>query len=138
MDDPERCYGEGGGRGGSCLGTHVRIKDFKIEKKKNKKLNPVNVFTLAPGKMLVIISRGRWRDAAAAAAKSLVVSDSVRPHRRQPTRLRRPWDSPGKNTGVGCHCLLRLTFSGSCKVLRKCPEVYHRPANRMSRHLQPE
>ena len=28
-DDPERCYGEGGG-GGSCLGTHVRIKDFKI------------------------------------------------------------------------------------------------------------
>ena len=29
-----------------------------------------------------------------------VVSDSVRPHRRQPTRLPRPWDSPGKNTGV--------------------------------------
>ena len=36
-----------------------------------------------------------------------VVSDSVRPHRQQPTRLRRPWDSPGKNTGVGCHFLLR-------------------------------
>ena len=32
-----------------------------------------------------------------------VVSDSVRPQRRQPTRLPRPWDSPGKNTGVGCH-----------------------------------
>ena len=32
-----------------------------------------------------------------------VVSDSVRPHRQQPTRLLRPWDSPGKNTGVGCH-----------------------------------
>ena len=31
-----------------------------------------------------------------------VVSDSVRPQRRQPTRLPRPWDSPGKNTGVGC------------------------------------
>ena len=31
------------------------------------------------------------------------VSDSVRPHRRQPTRLTCPWDSPGKNTGVGCH-----------------------------------
>ena len=31
-----------------------------------------------------------------------VVSDSVRPHRWQPTRLPRPWDSPGKNTGVGC------------------------------------
>ena len=36
-----------------------------------------------------------------------VVSDSVLPHRRQPTRLRRPWDSPGKNTGVGCHLLLQ-------------------------------
>ena len=34
------------------------------------------------------------------------MSDTVRPHRRQPTRLRRPWDSPGKNTGVGCHFLL--------------------------------
>ena len=32
---------------------------------------------------------------------------SVRPHRQQPTRLLCPWDSPGKNTGVGCHCLLR-------------------------------
>ena len=32
-----------------------------------------------------------------------VVSDSVRPHRWQPTRLPRPWDFPGKNTGVGCH-----------------------------------
>ena len=31
------------------------------------------------------------------------MSDSVRPHRRQPTC---PWDFPGKNTGVGCHCLL--------------------------------
>ena len=31
------------------------------------------------------------------------MSDSVRPHRRQPTRLPRPWGSPGKNTGVGCH-----------------------------------
>ena len=36
-----------------------------------------------------------------------VVSDSVRPHSRQPTRLPHPWDSPGKNTGVGCHFLLQ-------------------------------
>ena len=40
------------------------------------------------------------------ATKSLQ-SDSVRPRRRQPTRLPRPWDSPGKNTGVGCHLLLQ-------------------------------
>ena len=35
------------------------------------------------------------------------MSDSVQPHRQQPTRLPRPWDSPGKNTGVGCHVLLQ-------------------------------
>ena len=35
------------------------------------------------------------------------MSDSVRPHRWQPTRLPCPWDSPGKNTGVGCHFLLQ-------------------------------
>ena len=46
------------------------------------------------------------KDVAAAAVTS-VVSDSVRPHRQQPTRLRCPWDSPGKNTGMGCHFLLQ-------------------------------
>ena len=35
------------------------------------------------------------------------MSDSVRPHRPQPTRLLCPWDSPGKNTGVSCHFLLQ-------------------------------
>ena len=35
-----------------------------------------------------------------------VVSDSLRPRGLQPTRLLRPWDFPGKGTGVGCHCLL--------------------------------
>ena len=35
------------------------------------------------------------------------MSDSVQPHRQQPTRLPRPWHSPGKNTGVGCHFLLQ-------------------------------
>ena len=34
-DDPQRCFGEEGGKGCSCLGTHVRIKDFKIKKIKN-------------------------------------------------------------------------------------------------------
>ena len=38
---------------------------------------------------------------------SRFVSDDVRPHRRQRTRHRHPWDSPGKNTGVGCHFLLQ-------------------------------
>ena len=35
------------------------------------------------------------------------MSNSVRSHRWQPTRLLHPWDSPGKNTGVGCHFLLQ-------------------------------
>ena len=42
-----------------------------------------------------------------------VVSDSVQPQRRQPTSLPCPWDSPGKNTGVGCHFLLQLLGLGS-------------------------
>ena len=37
-----------------------------------------------------------------------VVSDPQRPYGLQPTRLLHPWDFPGKSTGVGCHCLLRL------------------------------
>ena len=45
--------------------------------------------------------------AAAAAAKSLQSCPTVRPHRCQPMRLPCPWDSPGKNTGVGCHFLLQ-------------------------------
>ena len=38
------------------------------------------------------------------------MSDSLRPHGLQPTRLPHPWDFPGKSTGVGCHCLLRDEF----------------------------
>ena len=48
-----------------------------------------------------------FSEAAAAAAKSLQSCLTVRLHRRQPTRLPCPWDSPGKNTGVGCHFLLQ-------------------------------
>ena len=48
--------------------------------------------------------------AAAAAAKSLQLCLTLWLHRRQPTRLLCPWDSPGKNTGVGCHFLLRMHF----------------------------
>ena len=58
----------------------------------------------------------------AATAKSLsVVSDSVRPHRGQPTRLRHPWDSLGKNTGVGCHFLLQcMKMKGESEVAQLC------------------
>ena len=50
-----------------------------------------------------------------------VVSDSVRPHRRQPTRLPCPWDSPGKNTGVGCHSLLQyMKVKSESEVAQSC------------------
>ena len=53
-----------------------------------------------------------------------VVSDSVRPHRRQPTRLPCPWDSPGKNTGVGCHFLLQCTkVKSESEVTQSCPTL---------------
>ena len=49
------------------------------------------------------------------------MSNSVRPHRRQPTRLRRPRDSPGKNTGVGCHFLLqRKKVKSESEVAQSC------------------
>ena len=47
-----------------------------------------------------------------------VVSDSVRPHGLQPTRILCPWDSPGKNTGVGCHCLLQCVNVKSLSHVR--------------------
>ena len=46
------------------------------------------------------------------------MSDSVRPHRQQPTRLPHPWDSPGKNTGVGCHFLLQCVKVKSLSRVR--------------------
>ena len=53
-----------------------------------------------------------------------VVSDSVRPPRWQPTRLPRPWDSPGKNTGMGCHCLLQCKkMKSESEVAQLCPTL---------------
>ena len=49
------------------------------------------------------------------------MSDSVQPQRLQPTRLPRPWDSPGKNTGVGCHCLLQcMKVKSESEVAQLC------------------
>ena len=52
------------------------------------------------------------------------MSDSVRPHRWQPTRLPNPWDSPGKNTGVGCHVLLQcMKVKSESEVTQSCPTL---------------
>ena len=50
------------------------------------------------------------------------MSESVWPHRWQPTRLPRPWDSPGKNTGVGYHFLLHcMKVKSEGEVAQSCP-----------------
>ena len=52
------------------------------------------------------------------------MSNSVQPHRQQPTRLTRPWDSPGKNTGVGCHCLLQcMKVKSESEVAQSYPTL---------------
>ena len=52
------------------------------------------------------------------------MSYSVRPHRGQPTRLPHPWDSPGKNTGVGCHFLLQcMKVKSESEVAQPCPTL---------------
>ena len=52
------------------------------------------------------------------------MSDSVRPHRRQPTRLPHPWESPGKNTRVGCHFLLQcMEVKSESEVAQSCPTL---------------
>ena len=64
-----------------------------------------------------------------------VVSDSVRPHRQQPTRLPRPLDSPGKNTGVGCHFLLQcMKVKSESEVAQSCLTL---PTPRTAAHQAP-
>ena len=57
-------------------------------------------------------------------AVTSVVSDSVRPHRQQRTRLPRRWDSLGKNTGVGCHFLLQcMKVKSESEVAQSFPTL---------------
>ena len=54
--------------------------------------------------------------------------DSVQPHRQQPTRLPRAWDSPGKNTGVGCHFLLQcIKVKSESEVAQLCLAAHQAP-----------
>ena len=59
-----------------------------------------------------------------ATAKSLQSCPTLQPHRRQPTRFPCPWDSPGKNTGVGCHFLLQcMKVKSEIEVAQSCPTL---------------
>ena len=58
------------------------------------------------------------------AAKSLQLCPTLQPHRQQPTRLPSSWDSPGKNTGVGCHFLLQYRkVKSESEVAQLCPTL---------------
>ena len=66
-------------------------------------------------------NKNTWDPSVAAAASASVVSDSVRSHRQKPTRLLCPWDSPDKNTGVGCHFLLQcMKVKSESEVAQSC------------------
>ena len=70
-----------------------------------------------------------------------VVSDSLRPYGLYPPRLLCPWDSPGKNTGVGCHPLLQGIFQTQessrgllhCRQILNCPRHQERPSRERER-----
>ena len=52
------------------------------------------------------------------------MSNFVQPYTRQPTRLLCPWDSPGKNTGVGCHFLLQcMKVKSESEIAQLCPTL---------------
>ena len=71
-------------------------------------------------------------DLCALHAQSLHLCLTLRPHGLQPTRLLRPWDSPGKNTGVGSHALLQGIFltQRSNPSLPRCRQIIYHQATR--------
>ena len=84
-----------------CVKWEWRVlSKYMIGKNKTKQLQVWNF-----GPSMKVFSSGCCCQVTSA------VSDSVQPHRWQPTRLCHPWDSPGKNTGVGCHFLLQCIKS---------------------------
>ena len=89
-------------RGQVTLGTlFFKINLFQLE---------ANYFIILQWFLSYIDMNQYFRDFAAA-AKSLQSCPTVQLHRGQPTRLRRPWDSPGKNTEMGCHFFLQCMKS---------------------------
>ena len=74
--------------------------------------------------MLLLLLFSHYVQVCSAAAKLLQSCPTLRPHRQQPMRLPRPWDSPGKNTGVGCHFFLQCTkVKSESEVAQSCPTL---------------
>ena len=82
-------------------------------------------FEAGPRSFLSVLVDGRFVACSCCCYVAAVVSDPVQPHRRQPTRLPRPWDSPDKNTGVGCHFLLQcMRVKSESEVAQSCPTLF--------------
>ncbi|XP_060265746.1 obg-like ATPase 1 isoform X3 [Ovis aries] len=105
-----------------------KVKSWVIDQKKpvrfyhdwnDKEIEVLNKHLFLTSKPMVYLVNLSEKDYIRKKNKcTSVVSDSVRPHRWQPTRLPRPWDSPGKNTGVGCHLFSPMRES---EVAQSCP-----------------
>jgi len=79
-----------------------------------------------------------WEFETAVAAKSLQSCQTLQPHRRKPTRLCRPWDSPGKNTGVCCHFLPHcMKVKSESEVTQSCPTLWWPHGLQPTRLLHP-
>ena len=110
------------------------INQFKNQQKKYEidSLIPLNRYmtkgthTVIYWSILYKISIPIWERISCCCCCSVtsVVSHSVWPHRQQPTMLPRPMDSPGKNTGVGCHFLLQcIKVKSESEVAQLCPTL---------------
>ena len=113
--------------GGSCLGTHVRINDFKIKKKKREVI-PMHTHTQHTHTHTVYVYIYIYPYVWVKWSKShLVVSDSLLPH-----GLYSPWNSPGHNTGVGSLSLLQGIFptQGLNPGLLHCRQILYPWATR--------
>ena len=118
VESSDRMWSTGEGNGKplqySCLENPMNsVKMQKDRTLKDELLRSVGA-QYATGEQWENNSKKEWSCQVAS-----VVSDSVWPHRRQPTRFCCPWDSPDNNTGVGCHFLLQCV-----KVKRESKHSY--------------
>ena len=95
------------------LANYLGWNWWQNRKRKDKATDSYFSFSAPPYSSRCCCCRCHW--------VASVVANSVRPHRRKPTRLPRPWDSPGKNSGVGCHVLLQcMKVQSESEVAQSC------------------
>ena len=102
--------------------SSLRENSFFKEKNPKRFVFSFFLFSLELFNFEIITKLWKNYKNSTAAAASLQSCPTLWPHRRQPTRLPRPWDSPGKNTGVGCHFLLQcMKVKSQSEVAQSCP-----------------